>query len=94
MAGVSYSVPVPRVAVFIDYQNVYMGARRAFASSTTCHVDGQIDPLKVGGALTGMISSSRELVAVHVYRERPRASGIRRGTRLHFGRSRYGSSAA
>lgn len=62
---------MPRVAVFIDYQNVYMGARHAFASSTTCHVDGQIDPLKLGGALTGMISSSRQLVAVHVYRGMP-----------------------
>ncbi len=34
-----------RVAVFIDYQNVYMGARGAFfAAGTPDHTDGQIHP--------------------------------------------------
>ena len=33
-----------RVAVFIDYQNVYMGARHAFCQGTASHVDGQIRP--------------------------------------------------
>jgi len=31
--------------VFIDYQNIYKGARAAFTPETKSHVDGQINPL-------------------------------------------------
>jgi len=55
-----------RVAVFIDYQNVYQRARGAFGA--THHMDGQIRPLAAGLALRG---PSRDLVAVHVYRGLP-----------------------
>jgi NYN domain len=57
-----------RVAVFVDYQNVYQGARSCFAPDSTHHVDGQIDPLRLGRHLAG---PQRDLVAVHVYRGMP-----------------------
>lgn len=60
-----------RVAVFIDYQNIYMGARRAFCPGSQNHCDGQIDPLKLGGFLKGLRDPTRELVAVRVYRGMP-----------------------
>jgi uncharacterized LabA/DUF88 family protein len=60
-----------RVAVFIDYQNVYMGARSAFCPGSPSHVDGQIDPLKVGGLLKPVGAPHRELVAVRIYRGMP-----------------------
>lgn len=60
-----------RVAVFIDYQNMYKGARSAFFPQTHSHVDGQFDPLKLGGFLKGLRDPTRELVAVRIYRGMP-----------------------
>ena len=37
-----------RVSVFLDYQNVYRSARRAFALEQASHVEGQIKPMTVG----------------------------------------------
>jgi uncharacterized LabA/DUF88 family protein len=68
-----------RVAVFIDYQNVYMGARAAFCPETSSHVDGQVDPLKVGRSLTRFGSEDRHLVAVRVYRGLPSSANDPKG---------------
>jgi len=37
-----------RVAVFLDYQNVYMQARRCFGGGRAGRLDGQVDPLALG----------------------------------------------
>lgn len=55
------------MAVFIDYQNVYKGARAAFCPYSTNHVDGQISPLTLGRHLT----KGRRLVSVRIYRGMP-----------------------
>lgn len=60
-----------RVALFIDYQNVYMGARNAFFPDTPSHVDGQIHPTRLGLKVKGVGDDDRELVSVRVYRGMP-----------------------
>ena len=66
-----------RVAVFVDYQNVYMGARHCFfPGGTDNHVDGQIDPLKLGKCLAG---PDRELSEVRVYRGLPSSAEDSKG---------------
>jgi hypothetical protein len=67
-------VTTTRVAVFIDYQNVYMGARRAFGLQWDAHTAGQVFPRRLGLKLKGVGSSDRELVAVRVYRGMPSSS--------------------
>jgi hypothetical protein len=37
-----------RLALFIDYQNVYMRCRESFRLNGDDATEGQIDPLKVG----------------------------------------------
>ena len=66
---------VTKVAVFIDYQNIYHGARHAFAGA---HSDsptfGHVDPVALAQLLTGIgriIDSGRVLWAVTVYRGEP-----------------------
>lgn len=68
-----------RVAVFIDYQNIYMGARRAFCPGSPNHCDGQVDPLKLGGFLKGLRDPTRDLVSVRVYRGMPSSDKDRKG---------------
>lgn len=74
MAGFSNGgggVSKPRVAVFIDYQNVYRRIRGAFDprdTQPTCF--GQINPHRMGIKLAG---PDRQLVAVRIYRGRPTA---------------------
>lgn len=63
-----------RVAVFVDYQNVYMRAREAFTSETADHVAGQIDPLRLGLLLTDRgrkVDAARRLEVVRVFRGTP-----------------------
>ena len=66
-----------RVAVFIDYQNVYHGARAVFGSpSTDPPTVGHVKPLRLGQLLTDLgkkVDPSRELTEVTVYRGRPGA---------------------
>lgn len=58
-----------RIGVFVDYQNVYKGARKCFfPDGTNSHLDGQVNPLKLGKTLAG---NDRTLVAVRVYRGLP-----------------------
>ncbi|MDE0268976.1 MAG: NYN domain-containing protein [Acidimicrobiaceae bacterium] len=64
-----------RVAVFIDYQNMYHGARRAFADlKVLSPIFGHVHPVALGRLLTGLGRSAdpnRKLVATTVYRSQP-----------------------
>ena len=66
-----------RVAVFIDYQNVYHGAREVFGSpSTDPPTMGHVNPFRLGLLLAQLgeaVDASRELTAVTVYRGLPGA---------------------
>lgn len=62
---------VDRVIVFLDYQNVYQGARAAFHQHYEHHVEGQVDPLALALHLTEDSPYARELKEVRVYRGRP-----------------------
>jgi uncharacterized LabA/DUF88 family protein len=68
-----------RVAVFIDYQNVYREARRAFRLDADHYVQGQVKPLRVGLALKSMGIGDRDLSEVRVYRGMPSAERDPRG---------------
>jgi uncharacterized LabA/DUF88 family protein len=62
---------VPRLCVFIDYQNTYKGAREAFHPYNAPLTDGQIDPLRLGEVLADKDINDPELLEVRVYRGRP-----------------------
>lgn len=65
-----------RVAVFIDYQNVYMRAREAFAAQGERFVAGQVDPLALGDVVVSKglaVDPRRRLHAVKVFRGEPSA---------------------
>jgi uncharacterized LabA/DUF88 family protein len=62
---------LPRVVVFVDYQNVYMQARRCFRALTAGTPTGQIDPLRLGSLLVQRSASGGELQQVRVYRGQP-----------------------
>lgn len=56
--------------VFIDYQNVYKGAREAFGKTNAPGVYGQIDPQRLGQEVVNRYED-RALEQVRVYRGRP-----------------------
>jgi uncharacterized LabA/DUF88 family protein len=60
-----------RVAVFVDYQNVYMEARRVFGLQHEPAPAGQIKPNLAGRALTRMGVGDRVLSEVRIYRGFP-----------------------
>ncbi|WP_432867097.1 NYN domain-containing protein [Microbispora rosea] len=61
-----------RVILFIDYQNVYKGARSCFYSQLhPPHTAGQVSPLALGQHLVRSSPYDRELAQVRVYRGRP-----------------------
>jgi hypothetical protein len=61
--------------VFIDYQNAYKSARRAFFDDEwDASVCGQFHPLRLALKLKGLVDSDRELVGVRVYRGIPSES--------------------
>ena len=65
-----------RVAVFIDYQNVYVRARQLFAPSGAHFVEGQVQPLRLGTLLTDRglaVDPLRRLEMVSVLRGEPSA---------------------
>ncbi|MCY4101812.1 MAG: hypothetical protein OXG55_00890 [bacterium] len=66
-----------RIAVFLDYQNAYHGAREVFGDpSTDPPTMGHVNPLRLGLLLTQLGAEgdpNRELTAVTVYRGRPGA---------------------
>jgi hypothetical protein len=71
------------VAVFIDYQNVYKGARKAFGNDQSSDFTrGQIYPRRVGLALTESgrkVDPLRQLEVVRVYRGEPSAKHSPKG---------------
>lgn len=69
---------IQRVAIFIDHQNVYKGARQAFCPGTASHIDGQIHPRRLALKLKGN-DPERKLQAVRVYRGLPSSEHDRRG---------------
>jgi uncharacterized LabA/DUF88 family protein len=60
-----------RMALFIDYQNVYKGARRCFSQPGAPHMDGQIIPLRLGLKLRDRGQNERQLTTVRIYRGMP-----------------------
>ena len=65
-----------RLVLFIDAQNLYNGARRAFFASEDSHVFGQFQPMGVGKLVCsrGLPGAARSLEEVRVYTGRPDAS--------------------
>lgn len=63
-----------RVVLFLDYQNIYKGARTCFHDLHAPHMSGQISPLLFGEYLIASSPYERELEEVRVYRGRPDAS--------------------
>jgi uncharacterized LabA/DUF88 family protein len=62
---------LPRVVVFLDYQNVYMQARRCFGSFMAGTPAGQIDPLRLASLLAHRTTPAGRLEEVRVYRAQP-----------------------
>lgn len=62
-----------RVAVFIDWMNVYKAAREAFGLAEDSGARGQVDPYRLGRVLAAANrrGPSAELVRVEVHRGRP-----------------------
>ena len=65
------TTPTDRVAVFIDYQNAYHGARAAFFNRNDPAFRGQIRPRALGMKLRHRSGTGRTLVGVFVYRGLP-----------------------
>ena len=68
-----------RVVVFLDYQNVYYGAREAFHPHGAAPQAGQVDPLPLAQAIASDSPFERELAQVRVYRGIPDANRDARG---------------
>ena len=63
-----------RVVVFLDWQNVYKGAREAFCSYGAPHWEGQVQPLALGRLVAADSPFDRQLHQVRVYRGQPDAT--------------------
>ena len=73
-----------RLAVFIDYQNAYRGARQAFGEGDDHYVVGQFDPLKLARLIEQRHPSYpgarlRKLVQVRTYRGMPSSTNSPEG---------------
>jgi hypothetical protein len=65
-------VSAERVAVFIDWQNLYKGARGAFHDAQAPSRLGMVGPIRLGKRLIQLgHGRDRELIDVRVYRGRP-----------------------
>jgi uncharacterized LabA/DUF88 family protein len=64
----------PRVAVFIDYQNVHLTAHDTFWPYGTPRRKTHIDPLRLGQLLVGRRQGGGALIDVRVYRGKPSAA--------------------
>ena len=60
-----------RAVVFLDYQNVYNGAREAFGLRGDPSRYGQIDPLQLAEAIVARHPEESHVAGVRVYRGRP-----------------------
>jgi uncharacterized LabA/DUF88 family protein len=68
-----------RVVVFLDWQNVYRGAREAFCSLGSAHWEGQVDPVALAQHLADDSPFDRQLKQVRIYRGLPDATRDPRG---------------
>lgn len=70
-----------RVVLFIDAQNLYRGARRAFFPHSQAHVDGQFDPVQLGQLICSRTAGDvkRSLHQVRVYTGCPSADKDSKG---------------
>lgn len=69
-----------RVVVFLDYQNVYRGARDAYHDHwSDPHWRGQVDPVQLAEHLAQDSPYDRELSQVRIYRGQPVGSRDPRG---------------
>ena len=96
MAGIIFPA-MTRVAVFIDYQNVYKSARSAFLLDGHGHLDGQVYPRRVGLLVVDRgraVDASRELVSVAVYRGEPSPKHSPKGQAACQRQVRYWDSQA
>lgn len=68
--------PPKRLVLFIDNQNFYNGARRAFFNKDDPNYYGQFDPMKLGGLICarGVPGITRQLQEVRLYIGRPDAT--------------------
>ena len=60
-----------RLVLFIDYQNIFNGARECFHSRVGPSTAGQFNPLELGELVVSRGIGERELQEVRVYRGRP-----------------------
>lgn|SRR5487761_1070895 len=63
-----------RVVVFLDWQNVYKGAREAFCGYGAPHWEGQVQPLELGRLIAADSPFDRQLDQVRIYRGQPDAT--------------------
>ena len=63
-----------RVVVFLDWQNVYNGARAAFCSPHAPYWKGQVDPVALAQHLAADSPFDRKLHQVRIYRGQPDAT--------------------
>src|ERR1700735_1518113 len=68
-----------RVAVFLDWQNVYKGAREAFCGYSAPHCEGQVHTLAVGALIAAASPYDPRSHQVRVYRGQPDATRDPRG---------------
>lgn len=96
MAGIIFSrADMTRVAVFMDYQNVYNGALDAFKLRGRGHMVGQVYPRRVGILLTDRgrpADPNRTLVSVRVYSGEPSPKHSPKGQAARQRQVRYWSS--
>jgi uncharacterized LabA/DUF88 family protein len=69
-------MPSQRLVLFIDYQNMYNGARRAFFSESSSFVCGQFKPIEFGELICSRPPPgiTRKLEQVRIYTGRPDAT--------------------
>lgn len=60
-----------RVVVFLDYQNLYSGARNTFHGLQAPHWLGQVNPVKLAQHLVDDSPFDRKLTQVRIYRGLP-----------------------
>ena len=63
-----------RVVVFLDWQNVYKGAREAFCAFSSLHWHGQVGPTALAQHLADDSPFDRQLEQVRIYRGLPDAT--------------------
>lgn len=68
-----------RVVVFLDWQNVYKGAREAFCAFSSLHWHGQVGPTALAQHLADDSPFDRQLEQVRIYRGLPDATRDPRG---------------